>query len=157
MDFCCNEQLGGAASISFYLLTETSNWPLVLTDTNSSQIVFTPEENNITGNIKDNSISIKDTPRQGPYGDQWPIDLRFVYLTRGEAMEQLLEQYANLPGVAIVCLNDGTKKVYGTNKQPLYLRWENDYGEKMDDNHGVIIRITGEMMQRPVFYHPPED
>ncbi|WP_417365534.1 hypothetical protein [Flavobacterium beibuense] len=156
MTFNCKEQLAGFAQIEFYLIAETSNWPLVVTDTNSGQIILTPEENDVDGSIEENSIGIRDKPKFSAEGNIWPVDISFVYMSRSEAMEQLLEQYSGLPGIAIACLNDGSKKLYGTDQEPIYLSWDNSYGEKPEDKHGVSIRIKGDIRQRPVFYTPAQ-
>lgn len=154
MTFSFTEQLAGFSSIEFYLLTETSNWPVVVTDANAGQIQLHPEENDLDGSFIEDSISINDKPKLGPEGNIWPIDIQFGYENRHAAMEQLLEQYAGQPGVAIACLNDGTRKLFGTDKEPIYLYWEIGYGEKFEDRAGTYVRIKGEQQQRPVYYNP---
>ena len=154
MTFSFTEQLAGFSGIEFYLLTETSNWPVVVTDTNAGHIILAPETNEVDGDIIEDSISINDKPKYGPEGNIWPIDVQFGYENRHEAMEQLLEQYAGLPGVAIACLQDGNRKLFGTDKEPIYLSWEIAYGEKSEDRAGTFIRIKGEQQQRPVYYNP---
>lgn len=156
MTFDCQEQLAGFSEISVYLLSEVSGWPVVVTDANAGLIVITPEEHDVDGTIVPDSINVADKPRQGEEGELWPIDISFMYLYRGEPIEQLLEQYANKPVIVIACLNDNTKKLYGTDQEPLYLNWENVYGERIEDRSGVNVRIRGEMQQRPVFYNPEE-
>lgn len=154
MNFNCPELLAGFSQIEFLLVSETSNWPLVVTDNNAGQITITREDVDVNGSIEQDSISINDKPKEGEEGKTWPIDISFSYMYRGEPMEQLLEQYAGLPGVAIACLNDGTRKLFGTDLEPIYLSWENIYGERIEDRHGVAIRIKGTTSQRPVYYKP---
>jgi len=154
MTFAFTEQLAGFSGIEFYLLTETSNWPIVLSDVNAGQITFDPEDNDVDGIIMEDTISINDKPKLGPEGTIWPIDIQFGYENRHEEMEQLLEQYGGQPGVAIACLQDGNRKLFGTDKEPIYLSWEIAYGEKSEDRAGTFIRIKGEQQQRPVYYNP---
>ena len=153
MNFNCSEQLAGFGKISLYLLEETGNWPLVLTDQNSAQIDLQPYDVDIEGVIEPDSISISDKPKLSDEGNMWPIDIQFSYLSRGEAMEQLLEQYANRPCIVVACTNYGPQKLYGSNQEPLYMNWENNNGEKIEDRAGVNIRIKGDARQRPVFYN----
>lgn len=152
MNFNCEEQLSGIAEVDFYLLSETSNWPVVVTDLTSSQIVITPEVNNIEGTIDDESIEIEATPKTSAEGTIWPIDISFRFITRSESMEQLGDQYCNKPGIAIAKLNNGFKKMYGTNEEPVYMTFRIDEGKKITDNAGTIINIKGETQQRPVYY-----
>lgn len=151
MNFCCDEQFGGIASIDFYLLSETGNWPIVVTDANAAQITFTPEPVEVDGTIVPDSINIDDKPSLSAQGKIWPIEIEYTFMSRGKGIEQLLEQYCGQPGVAKANFNDGSCKLYGTNLQPLYLDWSNQYGEKIDDKHGVPIKIKGDMSQRPVY------
>jgi hypothetical protein len=153
MTFDCPEQLAGVSSIEFYLLSETSGWPEVLTDLNAGSIVIDPEDNDVDGTIIPDSILINEKPREGEEGLLWPIDISFMYLYRGEPAEQLLEQYARKPGIAIACLNDGSQKLYGNDQEPVYLIYENEHGTRVDDRAGIQIRIRGEQSKRPVFYN----
>lgn len=154
MTFAFNEQLAGFASVEFYLLEETKNWPEVLSDDNAGTIGFDVEGEDIDGTIVEESISVNDKPKLSEDGNVWPIDIQFAYLNRSMAMEQLLEQYSNLPGIAIACLNDGTRKMYGSDKEPLYMTWDIGYGEKPEDRAAVYIKIKGEQQHRPVYYNP---
>jgi hypothetical protein len=154
MTFNCLEQLAGFAQIDFFLLTETSNWPLVVTDQTSAGITFTPEDIQIEGVIDDESISVQASPRQTAEGTVWDIDINFRFITRSESIEQLMEQYCNKPGVVVGKLNTGFQKLYGTNEEPLYMTWRVDEGQKATDNAGTIVAIKGETRNRPVFYTP---
>jgi hypothetical protein len=154
MTFCSDEQPGGIARIEFKLLTETANWPVVVTDVTAGQVLFNPEANFIEGIIVPDTFNINDKPKDSANGQLWPNDISFTYLYRGAAMEQLLEQYANKPGVTFVWFNDRSVKLYGTFQEPIYLTWENDYGRRMNDNHGVTIKIAGNTSHRPVYYTP---
>ena len=151
MNFCCDEQLGGIASIDFYLLTETSDWPDVVTYANAGQVSYNPEPVAIDGSIVPDSIAISDDPALSAQGKIWPIELQYTFMSRSRAMEQLLEQYAGRPGVAKANFNDGSCKLYGTNLEPLYMDWRNLYGETIIDKHGVVIKIKGDLSQRPVY------
>lgn len=155
MHFNCPEQLAGFSRLDFYLLTETSNWPFVVNDANAGTILITPQATiDVDGSIEPETIKVTDDVKPDGSGDIWPIDIQFIYLYRGAAMEQLLENYANKPGIAIGHFNDGTCKLFGTDKEPLYLSWGNNYGVKPEDRHGVGILIKGEQTQRPVYYSP---
>ena len=152
MYFNCPEQLAGFARIDFYLLTETSQWPFVVNDTNAGSIVITPKDTiKVDGSIDPESINVTDDSKLDDSGNIWPIDIQFVYLYRGLAMEQLLEENAGKPGIAIGHLQDGTCKLFGNDKEPVYLSWNNNYGVKPEDKHGVLIKIKGEQTQRPVY------
>lgn len=152
MIFNIPEQLAGFCSVQFYLLSETSNWPVVITDANAGQIVITPEINTVEGSIVEDSITVNDKQKSTDNGTAWPIAINFTFLARNRTIEQYLEQYAGKPGIAIVTLNDTSQKLMGTDQLPLYLAWENNYGTKVEDGHGVNIEITGNMSHRPRFY-----
>ncbi|MGK4567829.1 hypothetical protein [Flavobacterium sp. 3HN19-14] len=151
MTFNC-EQIAGFAQLDFYLLSESSNWPIVLTDLNAGQIVIEAEVYGVDAEIVDDSINIDVNPKYSSEGTIFPIDASFKCITRSESIEQMFEQYANKPGFAIARLNNGFQKLYGSNEEPIYLRWRNDDGQKVDDPAGVIINIKGEQRSRPVFY-----
>lgn len=151
MNFSC-EQLGGFGSLDFNLIEETSNWPLVVTDQTSAQIIITPYANDVEGIIDQDSINIDDNTKETAEGIVHPIVITFKFLTRSESLEQLLEQYQNKPGIVIADLNNGFRKLYGTNEEPLYMNFKVDDGQKIDDNAGVTVTIKGETRNRPVYY-----
>lgn len=154
MTFTCDEKLPGFAEFDFYLLEETGNWPFVVTDGNSAQIVLTPYENNVDALIDPDTIKVDVDPKQSADGDVQQIAISFRLITRSEALEQLLEQYANRPGVGIGKLNNEFKKLYGTNMEPLYLTYEVNDGAKVDGEAYTEVRIKGETRKRPVYYTP---
>jgi len=154
MNFSLQEPLGGFSSIDFYLLDEVSNFPTVITDTNARDIHLMPFENNVQGTIEPDSITVNVTPKQGPEGVVYHIAISFRFITRSEALEQLLEQYQHYPGIVIATLNNDFKKLYGTNLEPLYLIFDVDDSNKIDGMCYTEVRIKGETRQRPVYYTP---
>lgn len=152
MTFTCDEKLPGFAELNFLLLEETSNWPFVVTDVNSAQITFTPYTNDVEALIEPDSILVDVSPKQGADGTIQQIGISFRLITRSEALEQLLEQYSNKPGVAIGKLNNDFKKLYGTNLEPLYLNYEVNDGVKVDGTSFTEVKIKGETRSRPVYY-----
>jgi hypothetical protein len=154
MTFTSDEKLPGFAELNFYLLEETSNWPFVLTDENSAQIVLTPYENDVEALIEPDSIDVNVNPKQSSDGTVQQISIIFRLITRSEALEQLLEQYANKPGVGIGKLNNEFKKIYGTDREPLYMNYEINEGTKVDGTAFTEVRIKGETRKRPVYYTP---
>lgn len=152
MTFNCEEQLAGIAELDFYLLTETSNWPTVLTDSNSNQLIFTPEPISVEATIKPDSIKIGVNKKEGPSGIIHQTKVSMDFLTRSESLEQLLEQYEKLPGVVLAKLNNGFQKIYGSNLEPLYMIYEVNDGTKMDGEAVTTIEIKGETAKRPIFY-----
>jgi hypothetical protein len=152
MNFNCSEVLGGVAELDFYLLTETSNWPKILTDQNSSQIVFTPETVSIDAVVKPDSIKITVNKKNGPEGTIYQISIKMEFITRSEALEQLMDQYENKPGAVLSKMNNEFQKIYGTDSEPLYLNYEVNEGGRPDEDNGTIIEIKGETRTRPVFY-----
>lgn len=154
MTFTCDEKLPGFAEFDFYLLEETSNWPFVVTDENSAQITFTPYENDIEAVIDPDSIKVDVNPKQSADGELQLILISFRLITRSEALEQLLEQYANKPGIGLGKLNNEFQKLYGTNMEPLYMNYEVNDGTKVDGESYTEVRIKGETRKRPVYYTP---
>lgn len=153
MVFNCNEQLGGASQIDFFLLEETSNWPRVLTDTNSSQIVFTPEVNNVEAVLDPDGVKPSIKQKRGKYGSVWDVNITMSFITRSEALDQLLDQYQNKSGIIKMKLNSGFQKIVGTNEEPLILSYNVNEGEAIDDEKAsTIVTIKGKTRQRPVFY-----
>lgn len=152
MTFNCEEQLSGIAEIDFYLLSETNNWPTVLTDSNSAQLQFTPEPNSVEATIKPDSIKIAVNKKQTAGGIVYQIKITMDFLTRSEALEQLLEQYENLPGIVHAKLNNGFQKIYGSNLEPLYFMYEIEDATKIDGDGVTSIEIKGETANRPVYY-----
>lgn len=152
MTFNCEEQLSGFAEIEFYTLEEVSNWPEVLTDTNSSQLVFNPEPVSVYTKIKPDSISAPNNKSTKSSGITHSINVKMGFSTRSEALEQLLEQYENKPGIVLAKLNNGFRKIYGSNLEPLYMIYEVNDGTKADLEGVTSIEIKGETAKRPVFY-----
>lgn len=153
MIFYCNEQLGGIASLDFHLLTETSNWPTVLTDTTAGQIVITPEEVEVDAVLDEQTVKALANQRTASTGNTWTVKAEFTFLSRSESLEQIMDQYENQPGILIVCLNNGFKKMYGSNLEPLYLNFDVVEGTSVDDGKsGTNISIEGKLRQRPVYY-----
>ncbi|KIQ22880.1 hypothetical protein RT99_05985 [Flavobacterium sp. MEB061] len=154
MNFTCTEKLAGFAEFELFLIEETANWPLVITDTNSKDVVFTPYENDVEAIIDEDSITVDVNPKQSSDGEIQQISISFRLITRSEALEQLLEQYANKPCVGKGSLNNDFRKLYGTNDQPLYMNYEVNDGTKVDGDSYTLVRIKGETRKRPVYYNP---
>lgn len=152
INFNCSEQLPGIAELDFYLLIETYNWPVVVTDLTSAQVILTPETYSIEGTIDDESIEIDANPKLSAEGEVFPIEAAFRFITRSESMDQYLDQYKNKPGILIAKLNTGFRKMYGTNEEPLYMTYKVDEGKKVTDAAGTLINIKGETINRPVYY-----
>lgn len=154
MVFNCSESLSGILSTSFYLLEETSNWPIVLSDRSSGQIIFDQEENSVKGTVDSDSFRDKSKPKQSGAGEIHEIALEYGFITRSEALEQLLDQYAHKPGVAVVHFYNGFKKIYGSNMEPLFLSFKVENGTTIDSKSGTEVLIAGIQRSRPVYYTP---
>ncbi|MES2813222.1 MAG: hypothetical protein V4670_12180 [Bacteroidota bacterium] len=152
MNFNCTEELAGVAELDFFLLTETSNWPIILTDQNSSGVTFTPEMVSVAATIKPDSINATVNKKQGPEGVIYQISIKMQFITRSEALEQLLDQYENKPGVVLSKMNNEFQKLYGTDNEPLYMTYEVNEGDKIDGDSATVIEIKGETRTRPVYY-----
>jgi len=152
MTFNIEEQVAGFASVELFLISETGNWPLVVNDGNAGTITLNPEVNDVDGSIDPDSINISDDPKDDVSGQIWPIDIRYLFLARNAAMEQLLEQYANKPCIVRGCGNDGNRKQWGTDQEPLYMTYKNIYGTNMQDRHGIEVSIKGDLSSRPVYF-----
>lgn len=152
MTFNCDEQLSGVAQIDFFLLEETDNWPVIISDSNSAQIEFYPSVHSVDAAIKPDSISVNCNKVTKPSGIVFQTTIKMDFLTRSEALEQLLEQYENKPGVVLAKFNNEFQKIYGTNIEPLYLVYEDMPGTKIDGDGATTIEIKGETAKRPVFY-----
>lgn len=152
MNFTCDEKFAGFAEFDIFLIEETSNWPIVLTDGNSSQIVFTPYENDVEALVEPDSIKVDVNPKQSGDGEIQQISISFRLITRSEALEQLLEQYANKPCIGKGSLNNDFRKIYGTDREPLYMNYEVNDGTKPDGEAYTEVRIKGETRKRPVYY-----
>lgn len=152
MTFNCEEQLSGVAELDFYLLEETANWPKVLSDSNSAQIAFNPSPHSVEATIKPDSISVSCNKVTKASGIVYATVIKMEFLTRSEALEQLLEQYENLPGVAKVKFNNEFQKLYGSDLEPLFLVYEDIPGMKIDGDGATTIEIRGETAKRPVYY-----
>lgn len=152
MNFNCTEELGGVAELDFFLLSETSNWPIILTDQNSANVTFTPEMVSVAATIKPDSINATVNKKQGPEGVIYQISIKMQFITRSEALEQLLDQYENKPGVVLSKMNNEFQKLYGTDNEPLYMTYEVNEGDKIDSDSATILEIKGETRTRPFYY-----
>ena len=147
------EQLGGFESIAFFLIAETSNWPIVLNDETAGLIVHSDSFLDDFGVITDGSIDVNIIPKQSAEGTVYPIEVLFTFLNRTQALENYLDQYQNKPVVVIATLNTGLKKIYGTPLEPLFLNYKIDEGKKAEDPGVISVSIKGETRNRPVFYN----
>jgi len=151
MQFSCDEQLSGFCELDFYLLSETSNWPIIVTDLNAAQIIFTVEDVDIVAEIDDETIQVNVNERKR---DLFDITISFQFKTRSESLDQLLDQYKNKPGVALGKLMNGFQKLYGTNEEPLYLSFEVDDAVKPEDKGATKVQIKGQTRRRTMYYTP---
>jgi hypothetical protein len=149
MTFSCTEQLGGFSELDFLLLSETSNWPTIVTDGNAASIILNPEPVSVDAEIDDDSIKVSVTPKSK---DVFDINISFKFKTRSESLDQLLDQYRNKPGIAIGKLNTCFQKLYGTNLEPLYLDYEVVEGETHDDVGYTLVTIKGSQRRRPAYF-----
>ena len=147
------EQLGGFTSLNFFSLPETANWPIVLNDGTAIYVTHTPPTLNYSDFILDESIEILDNPKESSSGLIYPIDINFRILLRNDTLSEYLDTYQNIPLVVIAQLKNGTKKIYGSNLEPLFLVWKNIEGKKVDDLPLLAVSIKGETRTRPVFYN----
>lgn len=152
MQFNCQEELGGVAELNFYLLTEVSNWPLVITDQNSSQIILNQEPVSVEATLVPDSIVAQINNKKGSEGIVYEINIKLAFITRSESLEQLLDQYQNKPGVVLLKLNNEFQKLYGTDEQPLIMNYEVIEGSKIDGDSSTELTIKGMTRQRPVYY-----
>ncbi|RZJ71094.1 putative Ig domain-containing protein [Flavobacterium sp.] len=149
MVFSIKEQPSGFSALHIFLLEETSNWPVVLTDKTAAFVVFTPMDSNVEAEIDEDSISVKTTERRK---DLFEIDIRMQFITRSQCLEAHLDKYKNRPCVVVGCLNNRFQKIYGSDLQPLYLSIEIDDMEKPEDKGATKLKIVGETRHRPVYY-----
>jgi hypothetical protein len=149
MTFSCTEQLAGFSELDFILLSETSNWPKVVTDQNAATITLTPEPVSVDAEIDDDSIKVS-VIRKRP--DVFDINISFKFKTRSESLDQLLDQYRNKPGIAIGRLNTCFEKLYGSNQEPLYLDYEVEEGETHEDLGYTLVTIKGSQRRRPAYF-----
>lgn len=152
MIFNCSEQLSGYAKIEIFLLEEVSNWPIVLNDTNSSQLIFNPSIYSVEASVIVDSIKVNYPKKQKPAGISHDITIKMDFSTRSESLEQYLEQYENKPVVVKGFLNNGFVKLFGSNLEPLFLIYEVDDGIKSEIEGLTSIEIKGETSKRPVYY-----
>lgn len=152
MIFNCGEQLAGVAELQFFLLSETDGWPLVITDDNSSQVEFNQEPVSVEAILKPDSIKVDVNKKPSSSGLMNQISIKMEFLTRSEALEQLLDQYENKPGVCLAKYNSEFQKLFGNNREPLKMTFEVNEGDKIDSDASTIIMIKGETRKRPVYY-----
>lgn len=146
------EQLSGIANIAFHLLTEVSNFPIQLTDQNSSQLVFAVNNAGLIATVDEESLSDDTKIKETASGDLHEISLKYNILTQSNTLEQLLDTYKNKPGIAIVSYYNGYKKIFGTNEEPLFMKFTPKQGSTVTDKSFVSVEIQGVTRNRAVFY-----
>lgn len=149
MVFSIKEQLSGFSALHIFLLEETSNWPVVLSDKTAGFVVFTPMDSNVEAEIDEDSISVKVAEKRK---DLFDINIQMQFITRSQCLEAHLDKYKNKPCIAVGCLRNGFQKIYGSDLQPLYLSVEVDDLEKPEDAGATKLKIVGETRHRPVYY-----
>jgi len=146
------EQLAGIAKIDFYLLTEVSNFPIQLSDSNAGQLVFTTSTQSLTATVDEESFADDSKIKESNSGDLYENALKYNILTRGKELETLLDYYKNKPGIAIVSYYDGFKKLFGTDEEPLFMKFTPKNGSVITDKAFVTVEIQGVTRNRPVYY-----
>lgn len=146
------EQLAGIAKIEFLLLTEVSNWPIQLTDKNAGQLVFAANTESIVATVDEESFGDDSKVKESNSGELYENDLKYNILTRAQELERLLDIYKNKPGVAIVTYYGGFKKLFGTNEEPLFMKFSPKNGSTITDKAFVTVQIQGTTRKRPVYY-----
>ncbi len=154
MEIFIEEQLAGIKKIEFFLLTEISNWPILVTDQNAKEIVLNLNVDSISATVDEKTISNKTKKKQTNSGDLYEVSLEYNILTRSKDLEQMVERYQNKPGVAIVSYYNGYKKLFGTNDEPIFLSYGETNGSTIDDKASVDVSITGVTRTRPAYYLP---
>lgn len=152
-EFYDSEQLAGITRIDFYLLEEISNFPIVLTDQNSTQIVFWPNQSNVVATVDEDSLVDDTTIKDSTAGSIHEINLKYNIITRSQEIENLLDNYKNKPGIAIVTYHSGDRKLFGTDEEPLLLKYNNKPGSNISDKAFIAVTITGETRNRPVYFN----
>lgn len=146
------EQLAGIAKIEFYLLTEVSNWPIQVTDKNAGQLVFAANTESIVATVDEESFGDDSKIKESNSGEIYENALKYNILTRAEELETLLDMYKNKPGIAIVSYYGGFKKLFGTNEEPLFMKFTPKNGSVITDKAFVTVEIQGTTRNRPVYY-----
>lgn len=146
------EQLGGFSKVEFFLLKETNNWPIVINDETSAQITHIDSRIDNYGIIADSTIDVNVIPKQSGDGTIYQTEIVFSFSNRIIELEKYLDYYQNKELVAVVHLNTGQKKLYGTNENPLVLTWKIDEGKKIEDLGIITVNIKGDTRHRPVYY-----
>jgi len=154
MEIFIEEQLAGIKKIEFFLLTEISNWPILVTDQNAKEIVLNLNVDSISATVDEKTISNKTKKKQTNSGDLYEVSLEYNILTRSKDLEQMVEKYQNKPGVAIVSYYNGYRKLFGTNDEPIFLSYGETNGSTIDDKASVDVSITGVTRTRPAYYLP---
>lgn len=152
MEIFIEEQLAGIKKIEFFLLTEISNWPILVTDKNAKEIVLNLNVDSIAATVDEKTISDKTKKKQTNSGDLYEVNLEYNILTRSKDLEQMIEKYQNKPGVAIVSYYNGYKKLFGTNDEPIFLSYGETNGSTIDDKAFVDVSISGVTRTRPAYY-----
>jgi hypothetical protein len=140
MLFSCPEQIGGFNNIGVYILAESSGWPIVLTDFNSSDVILAPSGDLIDGLLIPESIKVEEPSKKTADGVIYDNTLSFEFASQSPALDQLLERYKSFGVVAVVCKNYAQKKLYGSDRFPLSLDFEVIHGRRPED--GSLTRVT---------------
>ena len=146
------EQLAGITNIEYYLLTEVSNFPIQLSDANANQLVFATAPQNLIATVDEESFADDSRVKEGNSGDLYEIALKYNIITRGKQLEQLLDVYKNKPGIALVRYYDGSAKIFGTNEEPLFMKFTPRNGSTITDKAFVNVEIQGITRNRPVYF-----
>nr|WP_297306393.1 hypothetical protein [uncultured Flavobacterium sp.] len=154
MEIFIDEQLAGIKKIEFFLLTEVGNWPVLITDNNANQLVFSLSADTLAATVDEKTISDKTKRKQTNSGDLFEVNLEYNILTRSKDLEQMVEKYQNKRGVAIVSYYNGFKKIFGTNEEPIFLSYGETPGSTIDDKASVDVSISGVTRTRPAYYLP---
>jgi hypothetical protein len=150
MNFHCPEQTGGFSKLQIFLVeSETSNWPVVLTDINSFQVNFNDTET-FTAEV-DEKIRVVERSKPDSNGEIWDIAITIDFITQNRNFDFVLDQYKTLKTVAVVTKTFNQQKIYGSDQFPLQFFYETINNENPEQ--GVITRVTltGKQPFRPVY------
>src|SRR5690606_12921611 len=135
-----------------YQYTEHSTFPIILSDFNVNQLVFETAPLILIAKVDEECFAYDSRIKEGNSGDLYEIALKYNIITRGKQLEQLLDVYKNKPGIALVRYYDGSAKIFGTNEEPLFMKFTPRNGSTITDKAFVNVEIQGITRNRPVYF-----
>jgi len=145
------EQPGGYKFIQIITIDEIVNCPEFLTNRNALQFISSPNSETIDVIFIDDNLKITEKQSRTASGILYTINCQIDIADQSSDLDDFLQKrvFKNILLIAEKTYNQ--KKLYGSKNAPLKMSFEQINGKTPEEGSITRLRITGKIVQKPVF------